>query len=32
MYLSLEELEIISQGRLKDYLNQFDIEHNEDYM
>jgi hypothetical protein len=32
MYMSPEEIEIISQGRLKEYLNHFDIENNEDYL
>ena len=32
MYLNPEELQLITQGRLKEYLNQFDIENYEDYL
>ena len=32
MYLSNDELEIIQQGKLREYLGQFDLENNEDYL
>lgn len=32
MYLSIEEIEVIQQGRLREHLCQFDLDSIEDYL
>jgi hypothetical protein len=32
MYMNPDEIEVISQGKLKEYLSQFDSENSDDYM